>query len=55
MILSLLVYEADIIFPAVAYGNEAQMKYQYGMPVLLALVEPFVARSLGQPSNTVSH
>ncbi|KAL1706486.1 hypothetical protein EV121DRAFT_201202 [Schizophyllum commune] len=41
--------------PFVAYGNEAQMKYQYGMPVLLALVEPFVARSLGKPSNTVSH
>ncbi|KAL1719101.1 hypothetical protein EV715DRAFT_199600 [Schizophyllum commune] len=41
--------------PFVAYGNEAQMKYQYGMPVLLALVEPFVARSLGQPNSAVSH
>ncbi|KAL1734157.1 hypothetical protein EV714DRAFT_202946 [Schizophyllum commune] len=41
--------------PFVAYGNEAQMKYQYGMPVLLALVEPFVARSLGQPNNAPSH
>ncbi|KAI4520521.1 hypothetical protein GGG16DRAFT_63778 [Schizophyllum commune] len=41
--------------PFVAYGNEARMKYQYGMPVLLALVEPFVARSLGQPNSAVSH
>ncbi|KAL1758475.1 hypothetical protein FB107DRAFT_288412 [Schizophyllum commune] len=41
--------------PFVAYGNEAQMKYQYGMPVLLALVEPFVARGLGQPNNAPSH
>uniref|UniRef100_D8QDV7 Prolyl 4-hydroxylase alpha subunit Fe(2+) 2OG dioxygenase domain-containing protein n=1 Tax=Schizophyllum commune (strain H4-8 / FGSC 9210) TaxID=578458 RepID=D8QDV7_SCHCM len=40
--------------PFVAYGNEAQMKYQYGMPVLLALVEPFVARSLGQSNSAVS-
>ncbi|KAI5895357.1 uncharacterized protein SCHCODRAFT_02665716 [Schizophyllum commune H4-8] len=27
-----------------AYGNEAQLKYSYGMPVLLAYVKPYAAR-----------
>ena len=41
-----VVENLTLMIPStVAYGNEAQLNYSYGMPVLIALVKSYAART----------